>query len=643
MSDYSSININFRDLKPLRGKFARSRNRFWNTREADIKYKIMRMSRAKDNISFVYRECLRSTLNQFSNIHYFNDSSKLVKVKTIHSNPERAIAKLHQENSIVLPIISISQTTSSEGDRRRRYKTLLVNEKLWDPEKNRAYRVLSLSPRPVDINYDIHVWCKYKSDMDQITEQVRGKFNPELQIPTKYSSNAKAFLSSETESGILEAGDKEDRVIRKRFTITLRTFIPSPKFLVTATGKVEEFNVELYEKLSNIDSVSQGENTVVPDTTPPSVPLDLEILEGDEFLTLLWSQVNDTDLSGYQLYKSEFPPSTEEDLTLFASVIKGVSNYTDSNLTNGQTYYYAVASVDVSGNESEKSPTQSGTPEAKADTIAPDPPLNLVGVFVDGKVDLSWDPPAIIPDDFLGYYVERKGPFDSEFGRIGNLLTNLQYMDNTVINGQVYEYRVQAIDDSFNESAYSNTVTGTPQADTGSEDLTFNFDTTLTLNQYYLDTAVGTLGQEKITPKSLVVNINSNDNFVRDNQNGLSYCIKYAKFALESSFIPGTPTYPKTGTTYTSVYPEYETGYKSDKAMGCHVIVTEHDAFPGSYEVSIMLSNGFQNNGYVYANSLQIATQETISGEQQTKIYRNQLNQEFYLHYLNHSGGSLRV
>ena len=79
--------------------------------------------------------------------------------------------------------------------------------------------------------------------MDQILEQVRLKFNPEMNVPTEFSTLAKAFLESEDDIGSAAANDKDDRVIKKTLNITLRTYIPSPKFLVTSTGEIAEFNI----------------------------------------------------------------------------------------------------------------------------------------------------------------------------------------------------------------------------------------------------------------------------------------------------------------------------------------------------------------------------------------------------------------
>lgn len=224
---------------------AQSRSSTWPTREGDVRAKIFKMTQAKSNISFVYRESLRSMIASFNDIGHFDAEDKFVDIKCIHGNAERAVAKLKQENNIILPMLSIAQTVSDNDDERRRYESVLVHEKYWDEEKHRAIRILSLAPRPVNIRYQLNIWCKYMSDMDQILEQVRLKFNPEMNVPTEHSTLAKAFLESEEAVGSMTANDKDDRVIKKTMNITLRTYIPSPKFLVTSTGEIEEFKIEI--------------------------------------------------------------------------------------------------------------------------------------------------------------------------------------------------------------------------------------------------------------------------------------------------------------------------------------------------------------------------------------------------------------
>jgi hypothetical protein len=218
-----------------------SRSEKYPSRETDVRKKIFEMTQAKHNISFVYKESLRSMIASFGDIGYINSEGQFIYIKCIHGSPERVIAKINQEDNIILPVMSISQTVSDNDDQRRRYESVLVHEKYWDTVKNRAIRILSLSPRPVNIKYQLNIWAKYLADMDQILEQVRLKFNPEMNVPTQFSTLAKAYMDTEESIGGYSAADKEDRNIQKTVNIVLRTYIPSPKFLVTSTGEIEEF------------------------------------------------------------------------------------------------------------------------------------------------------------------------------------------------------------------------------------------------------------------------------------------------------------------------------------------------------------------------------------------------------------------
>jgi hypothetical protein len=154
-------------------------------------------------------------LASFADIVYINSENQQIDVPCIHANAERAVAKIVQEDSIILPITSVAQTTTDNDNTRDRYESVLVHEKVWDDNKQRAIRVLSLAPRAVNIKYQLNIFGKYLSDVDQIMEQIRIKFNPEMHVPTEFSTMTRAILDSEENAGQLDVGDKQDRVIKK--------------------------------------------------------------------------------------------------------------------------------------------------------------------------------------------------------------------------------------------------------------------------------------------------------------------------------------------------------------------------------------------------------------------------------------------
>ena len=197
-----------------------------------------------NQIPMFYKESLRFIISKLGTLGYINSESKLIDIKCIHANPERTIAKLTQENNIILPILSIDQNSSSNADPRRRASFSLVNESFWSEKKKRAFRVVSIAPRALDIEYKINVWSKYKANLDQIIEQIRLLFNPHLVIKNSYTNSAIAFLDQETDGSTLEADDRQDRILRRTFSIKLEGYIPNPKFLITSTGEIEEFNTD---------------------------------------------------------------------------------------------------------------------------------------------------------------------------------------------------------------------------------------------------------------------------------------------------------------------------------------------------------------------------------------------------------------
>lgn len=216
----------------------------WVNRFQDIKKQIMLMTKSRHNISNIYRDILQGMIASFNDIGYIDPEGKFIEVKCIGASQERAVAKLLSEGNIVLPVISVGQTITTNDDERRRYETILVNEKYYDKDKERAIRILSLAPRAVNILYQVNIWSKYKQDLDQILEQIRLKFNPEMEIPTKTSTICKAYIESEQDIGAVEVADKEDRVLKKQISVVMRTYIPNPKFMLTSTGKIEQFKID---------------------------------------------------------------------------------------------------------------------------------------------------------------------------------------------------------------------------------------------------------------------------------------------------------------------------------------------------------------------------------------------------------------
>ena len=206
--------------------------------------KIFERTTRTNKIPMFYKEALRYIISRMGTLAYLSSETNLIDVKCVHANPERTIGKLEQDNNIILPIVSINQTQSQNADLRRRGAPQIVSESFWSDEKKRAVRIISEAPRAVDIEYGINVWAKYKSNLDQLCEQIRLLFNPHLVVKNSYTNTAMAFIDSEQDQSTVEAADREERILQRSFNIKLEAYIPNPKFLITNTGEIEELTLE---------------------------------------------------------------------------------------------------------------------------------------------------------------------------------------------------------------------------------------------------------------------------------------------------------------------------------------------------------------------------------------------------------------
>lgn len=105
------------------------------------------------------------------------------------------------------------------------------------------------------------------------------------------------------------------------------------------------------------------------DETPPPVPGAVVASAGSGSANLTWGPSNAVDLAGYKVYRSA---NASGPWTLLTANPTTELAYAASGLSNGQTYYFGVAAIDTSGNESDKSVSGAVTPTA--------PPAGWAGV-----------------------------------------------------------------------------------------------------------------------------------------------------------------------------------------------------------------------------------------------------------------------
>ncbi|MFZ0548439.1 MAG: carbohydrate-binding module family 20 domain-containing protein, partial [Candidatus Promineifilaceae bacterium] len=136
----------------------------------------------------------------------------------------------------------------------------------------------------------------------------------------------------------------------------------------------------------------------------------------------------------------------------------GVFDYVYRYSTNGGlTWLYADLNGPISGGGLPPNPGKL-TVNSTGDTT---PPAAPTGLTVTGSaptaIDLAWDTHPNTDGDLAGFEVYRDGALIATV--VGAGATT--YTDNTVAQGNSYDYYVVAVDSSYNRSGPSNTVTGT--------------------------------------------------------------------------------------------------------------------------------------------------------------------------------------
>ncbi len=236
--------------------------------------------------------------------------------------------------------------------------------------------------------------------------------------------------------------------------------------VLTYTDTAVTNGVTYYYQVSALNSVGEGplsnEASATPaaTTTVPGAPRGLGAVAGDGTVALAWSAPSSnggSPITNYQVYRG----MTSGQLSLLAT-LPNVLSYTDSAVTNGQTYYYQVTAVNAVGEgprSNEASDQASAMPVAGPSV--PDAPRNLVATPGNGTISLTWSPPPWdVRSPITGYTVYRgTNSGNRSFSiTLGNVTT---YTDTGLANGQRYYYVVTAVN-AIGEGPPSSEVSAKP-------------------------------------------------------------------------------------------------------------------------------------------------------------------------------------
>ncbi len=186
---------------------------------------------------------------------------------------------------------------------------------------------------------------------------------------------------------------------------------------------------------------SLGEAAVTWSYTHPAVlppaPQGFLATASESQVALSWAAPivdGGSPITAYNVYRG-----TTSGAAALLTTVEGVLTYLDTSLTNGVTYYYQVSAVNTAG-EGERTAELSASPLGR-----PSAPLNLQATAGDGRVMLTWSPPASdggSPITSHPLYRSTSSGAETLLTTVGPVLT---YTDTGLTPGVTYYYQVSAI------------------------------------------------------------------------------------------------------------------------------------------------------------------------------------------------------
>jgi hypothetical protein len=224
-----------------------------------------------------YSKSIRGTdeaiLDMFGDIVVIDEDGKAWPIPTILGTPEKAVLAIVSDNvrkdetlvvdRIKLPILAITQSSIDyDLDRYTYHKAInYFPRKDGKPgfthkEKYERDTIFGMARGvPVNIGYTITAWTMYNEDMNQIIEQILTKFSHAAYIRvTGVPWEIIVKLDSIANNRENEPGDKDIRVIKYEFNITVQTYIPQP---------IQRRKAVLTAKVSFVDGMTEDEITAV--------------------------------------------------------------------------------------------------------------------------------------------------------------------------------------------------------------------------------------------------------------------------------------------------------------------------------------------------------------------------------------------
>lgn len=208
-----------------------------------------------------------------------------------------------------------------------------------------------------------------------------------------------------------------------------------------ANGNLENGTTYYYHvKASNSvgSSPASNEQSATP-SGGPNPPSNLSATGGSLVVHLSWT--GPSGATSYNIFRGTVNGGPYP--TVVATGFTGGTQYDDTTVANGSTYFYVVTALNAGG-ESARSNQAQATPGPTGTTLAP--PTNVRTTAYFSCIDVEWTPSA--SPNVVGYRVYRKQQNDPSWPSTplhSGVVTSSKFRDNSPATNITYQYRVTAV------------------------------------------------------------------------------------------------------------------------------------------------------------------------------------------------------
>ncbi|MGA1820138.1 MAG: fibronectin type III domain-containing protein, partial [Thermoplasmatota archaeon] len=203
-------------------------------------------------------------------------------------------------------------------------------------------------------------------------------------------------------------------------------------------------------RVKAVNTLSDGEPTEIVKVLvgdPPEEPRDVRVEPLKPEIRVKWSPRPQIALPvlGYNVYMA----IGEGEPFLFRTVDSDVFEIIIEDIIQGEEYSFAVSSFNIIGEG------KATAFKSVISTSGPTPvPLIWISDIGDTRVEISWIPPVFNGGAEVTGYTLFKGTTPEAPNQLATAVQGLRFIDEDVINGRIYYYRVRAENGESSEKSY---------------------------------------------------------------------------------------------------------------------------------------------------------------------------------------------